>query len=98
MMLRNAGIGLTASGAALVGVGVGLAVAEERVADGDEERSSVRELRPAGVAIAIVGGAVLAGGVVALALHGARAKRSKRTAWTPAAGRGFVGLVIERRF
>lgn len=99
LTLRNVGIGLAVAGGALAVAGVGLIVAKERVvAGGNEERTTVREFRPTGVALAVAGGAVLVGGVVALALHGSRTKRAKRTAWAPSAGPGFLGFVVERRF
>lgn len=99
LTLRNAGIGLTVGGGVLVVAGVGLIAAKERVVDGsNEERTVVRDFRPAGVALAVAGGVVLVGGVVALAIHGSRAKRAKRTTWVPSAGPGFMGVVVERRF
>lgn len=101
LTVRNVGIGLTAVGGAALGVGVGLAIAKERslgILEAEEEHESVRPLRPTGVALAIVGGAVLVGGVVALVVHGTRKKRATRAAWAPVGGPGFVGFAVERRF
>lgn len=98
LVLRNVGIGLTTGGAAFAGVGIGLAVARERVVESSEERERVRTFWPTGTALATIGGAALVGGVVALVVYGTRKKRANPTTWVPAGGPGFVGFAIERRF
>ncbi len=98
LVLRNVGLSLTAAGLSIGAVGVGLWAAEPRRRPGGPEHIVVRDLRPPAVALMAVGGAVLVGGVVSLAIHGVRRRRASRVARGPRARPGWAVLSMDGRW
>jgi len=93
--LGKAGIGLLATGAVGLGVGIGLAVAGRRL-DRDDERGGT-DFRPAGYATLGVSAALLVTGAVLLGVDRGRARRLRNAA-APLFGPRFAGIVVVGRF
>ena len=94
-----AGIGVALAGAATGGAGIVLLLRDDRVrvdpaAPLHVERTSTRR---SGIALAVVGGALVISGIVMVAVDQVKRKR-RRVAWAPAMAPGFAGFELAGRF
>ena len=91
--MGKAGVGLVVGGATLLGIGIGLAVAQPRVKDDAPLEKTTT--RPPGYALVGIGAAAVITGAVLLSIERTDARR---TALAPTFGRGSAGVVLTGRF